>query len=102
MNDRDEEAPEIAALRARARFADDGTRAVLRGILDDLTHRLEDRTIAAHEAAPIVDRLSAFCAPPERPDVLRTLPALRALLDPERCASRARELAAAYARLAKR
>jgi len=102
MPDRDREAPDIAALRARARFADDGTRAVLRGILDDLTLRLEERSIAAHEAAPIVRNLSAFCAPPDPPEALRSLPALRALLDPERFASRARELAAAYARLARR
>jgi len=102
MHDRDREAPEIAELRARARFADDGTRAVLRRILDDLTHRLEDRTIAVHEAAPVVDRLSAFCAPRAEPGDLGTLPALRALLDPERFASRARELAAAYVRLARR
>lgn len=94
---------EIAALRTDgARFANDGTRAVLERILDDLLQRIEDRRVAADDAAAIVGRLRAFCVEPPRPAGVRTLPELRQALDPERFAARARELASCYARLAAR
>lgn len=94
----------IAATRAAsARFANDGTRAVLERILDDLRQRIEDRRIAPADAAAIVDRLRFFCAdaPPQQ-SATRSLPGLRDALDPQRFADRARELARAYVRLAAR
>ncbi len=100
----DRDALEIVALRADgARFANDGTRAVLERILDDLLHRIEDRRVAEDDAAAILGRLRAFCvdAPPP-PGGLRALPDLRDALDPERFAARARALASGYARLAAR
>ena len=81
------------------RFADDGTRAVLARILDDLLRRIDERTIAADDAAEIVRSLRAFCADPPQAGV-RSLHALRDVLDPERFATRVRKLAAGYARLA--
>ena len=100
---RDREALTIAALHAaNARFANDGTRAVLARILDDLVQRIEDRRIAADDAAAILDRLRTFCADaPPRPGE-RSLPGLRAALDPARFVDRARALASTYARLAAR
>lgn len=85
---------------AAPHFANDGTRAVLERILDDLLRRIDERTIAADDAAAIVKSLRAFCCePPARPG-LRSLRDLRDVLDPERFSSRARRLAAGYARLA--
>lgn len=81
------------------RFADDGTRAVLARILDDLLRRIDERTIAADDAAEIVRSLRAFCADPPQAGV-RSLHELRDVLDPERFATRVRKLAAGYARLA--
>lgn len=82
------------------RFANDGTRAVLERILDDLLRRIDERTIAADDAATIVRSLRAFCTdPPPRPG-LRSLRDLHDVLDPERFTSRARRLAAGYAKLA--
>ena len=82
------------------RFANDGTRAVLERILDDLLRRIDERAIAADDAAAIVGSLRAFCCePPVRPGV-RSLRDLCDVLDPERFSSRARRLAASYARLA--
>lgn len=103
-NTLDRDALEIVALRADgARFANDGTRAVLERILDDLLHRIEDRRVSADDAAAILGRLRAFCADaPEPPGGLRALPALREALDPARFAARARTLASGYARLAAR
>lgn len=102
-NDQDSAALMIAALHAAgARFANDGTRAVLARILDDLTHRIEDRRIAADDAAAIVGRLRAFCADELTGARVRSLPGLRAALDPDRFADRARSLASTYARLAER
>ena len=81
------------------RFADDGTRAVLARILDDLLRRIDERILAADDAAEIVRGLRAFCADP--PDAgVRSLRELRDVLDPERFATRVRRLAAGYARLA--
>lgn len=88
--DRREDAP---------RFADDGTRAVLARILDDLLRRIDERIIAADDAAEIVRSLRAFCADPPQAGV-RSLRELRDVLDPERFAARVRKLAAGYARLA--
>jgi hypothetical protein len=86
--------------RHAPRFANDGTRAVLERILDDLLRRIDERTIAADDAAAIVRSLRAFCCePPSRPG-LRSLRDLRDVLDPERFSSRARRLAESYARLA--
>lgn len=82
------------------RFANDGTRAVLERILDDLLRRIDERSIAADDAAAIVGRLRAFCTEPPPPGTLRSLRDLRDVLDPERFAVRARKLAAGYARLA--
>lgn len=82
------------------RFANDGTRAVLARILDDLLRRIDERTIAADDAATIVRSLRAFCSdPPPRPG-LRSLRDLHDVLDPERFSSRAGKLAAGYAKLA--
>jgi len=93
----------IGALRADgARFANDGTRAVLERILDDLLHRIEDRRVAEDDAAAILGRLRAFCVDAPPPGGLRALPDLRDALDPERFAARARALASGYARLAAR
>jgi hypothetical protein len=93
----------IAATRAAsARFANDGTRAVLERILDDLRQRIEDRRIAPTDAAAIVDRLRFFCADAPPQSTTRSLPGLRDALDPQRFADRARELARAYVRLTAR
>jgi hypothetical protein len=93
----------IAAMHAlNARFANDGTRAVLERILDDLHQRIADRRIASEDAAAIVDRLRTFCTGATPGAGGRSLGGLRQALDPERFADRARELASAYARLAAR
>lgn len=84
------------------RFANDGTRAVLERILDDLLRRIDERTIAADDAAAIVGRLRAFCTEPPPHGSLRSLHELCEVLDPDRFASRARKLAAGYASLAAR
>ena len=82
------------------RFANDGTRAVLERILDDLLRRIDDRAIAADDAAALVTSLRSFCCePPARPG-LRSLRDLCDVLDPERFSPRSRRLAASYARLA--
>jgi hypothetical protein len=82
------------------RFANDGTRAVLERILDDLLRRIDERTLGADDAAEIVRSLRTFCADPPPVSGVRSLRELRDVLDPERFASRARSLAASYARLA--
>ncbi|MBY0276246.1 hypothetical protein K2Z84_12945 [Candidatus Binatia bacterium] len=82
------------------RFANDGTRAVLERILDDLLRRIDERTIVADDAAAIVGRLRAFCSDPPPHGGVRSLHELRDVLDPQRFAERARKLAAGYARLA--
>lgn len=93
----------IAAARtANARFANDGTRAVLERILDDIRQRIEDRRIAPADAAAIVDRLRFFCADAPPQPGARSLPGLRDALDPRGFADRARELARSYVRLAAR
>jgi len=103
QNNPDRDALEVVARRADgARFANDGTRAVLERILDDLLHRIEDRRVAADDAAAILGRLRAFCAEPPPAPGPRALPDLRAALDPERFAVRTRGLASSYARLAAR
>lgn len=85
---------------AAPRFANDGTRAVLERILDDLLQRIDERTVAADDASAIVRSLRAFCADPPPPAGVRSLRELCDVLDPERFAMRARALAAGYARLA--
>jgi len=100
-NDQDRAALAIAALHAAgARFANDGTRAVLARILDDLLHRIEDRRIVADDAAAIVERLRAFCTDDSPSVPVRSLSGLRAALDPERFCDdgRARTLAGSYVR----
>lgn len=93
---------DLAARGRRTRFANAETRAVLATILDDLRHRLEEGRIGCDDAAAIVARLSELYASPQRATQPCDLPALRAVLDPERFADRARRLAAAYRHLASR
>ena len=54
--------------RRPPRFANDGTRAVLERILDDLLRRIDERAIAADDAAAIVQSLRAFCTEPAARD----------------------------------
>jgi len=96
----DDSALEVLAGARRARFANAATRAALARILDDLTHRIEDRRIASEDAAAIVARLADLCRDPERVSRPCDQQELRAVLDPERFTERTRELAAAYALLA--
>ena len=82
----------------RAAFA--GDVAIDAGRITAVGGRLQgERTIAADDAAEIVRSLRAFCADPPQAGV-RSLHALRDVLDPERFATRVRKLAAGYARLA--
>jgi hypothetical protein len=91
-----------ARSRVRRRSASFSVLAVLERILDDLLQRIEDRRVAADDAAAIVGRLRVFCAEAPPTPGGRTLLELRDALDPERFAERARVLARGYARLAAR
>lgn len=86
--------------REPPRFASDGTRAVLERILDDLLRRIDERAIAPEDAAAIVGSLRAFCCEPPAQPGARSLHDLCDVLDPGRFSSRARRLAASYARIA--